>query len=59
MKGKSCICNVHAFDMIFLSFDENCNLDALNDDMLWFGFVPPFLIFNVTYCCHEYDMMPC
>ena len=42
MKGKSCICNVYAFDMILLSLDENCDLDALDDDMLWFVFVPPF-----------------
>ena len=42
MKGKSCISNVHAFDMILLRFNENCDLEALDDDMLWFGFVPPF-----------------
>ena len=41
-QGKSCICNVHAFEMILLRFNENCDLDALDDDMLWFGFVPPF-----------------
>ena len=42
MKGKSCICNVHEFDMTFLRFDENYDLDALDDDTRWFGFVPPF-----------------
>ena len=45
LQGKSCISNVHAFDMILLRFNENCDLEALDDDMLWFGFVPPFSSF--------------